>query len=56
MFLTPVQIEWKVIEKKKEYPVPQGNMPMIKFLKTEKQNSLISSYNNVCSICFSKDD
>ena len=51
LFLTPIDNKWKEIETKNQYPTPQGNLPMIKFLKQNKQSSLVSSYDNVCNMC-----
>lgn len=47
LYLTPISNGWKELENKKKNPTPQGNLPMIKFLKTYKQESLLRAYNNV---------
>ncbi len=39
--------EWKNIENQKGYPVPQGNMEMMKYLTRDKQLSLLYAYNEV---------
>lgn len=51
LFLTPISDAWKEKDLKNQYPTPQGNLPMIKYLKKHKQTSLMSSYNNVCKLC-----
>jgi hypothetical protein len=47
IFIQPLDKNWKLLEKEKGIPVPQGNLPMMKFLKPEKQFSLLRAYNDV---------
>jgi hypothetical protein len=50
LYLSKISDDWKNTDTK-NCPLPQGNIPMINFLSKEKQESLVKSYNSMCSTC-----